>query len=112
MDWCRVTNQARAAVAAAAAASKYTHPEQPLQPQQLSYSKPSSLDVLSESAASQVSRMLGLYMWACSSSRPCGVCSQRFVRWRTPLHRCKLRLCMYVRTCAKENSHWSVAHSL
>lgn len=60
---CRVTNQARAAVAAAAAASKYSHPEQPLQQQQLSYSKPSSLDVLSESAASQVSHLLGLCVW-------------------------------------------------
>ena len=52
---CRLTNQARAA-AAAAAAVNFTSPEQlnPLQQQQRSYSKPSSLDILSESAASQV----------------------------------------------------------
>ena len=42
----RVTNQARAV--AAAAAAKYT------QPQLSSFAKPSSLDVLSDSAASQV----------------------------------------------------------
>lgn len=53
---CRLTNQARAA-AAAAAAVNFTSPEQlnlQQQQQQRSYSKPSSLDVLSESAASQV----------------------------------------------------------
>jgi hypothetical protein len=55
---CRLTNQARAA-AAAAAAINFTSPEQlnPQQQQQRSYSKPSSLDVLSESAASQVGHL-------------------------------------------------------
>ncbi len=76
LDCCRVTNQARAAVAAAAAASKYAHPEQPLQQQQVSYSKPSSLDVLSESAASQVqSTCLSICCGAVASAESAIICA-------------------------------------
>jgi hypothetical protein len=64
---CRLTTQARAA-AAAAAAVNFSSPEQLNHQQQQHhrpYSKPSSLDVLSESAASQVEHTVSFDVSVC-----------------------------------------------